>query len=68
MADPRVHLNVRLNSAGVEWLDRLSREDNARREVQVREDFCTRSDVFRAALAVARKHEAEVVAVLKERL
>lgn len=52
----RVPLNVRIGIKGREWLDLLSREHPTPGGV---------SDVVRAALAVARKHEKEVVAYLK---
>lgn len=57
MADARIHTPFRINQAGRDWLDQLAQEGGV-----------DRSAVIRAALAVARKHEAEVKARIKEQM
>jgi hypothetical protein len=55
MADPRVHVSFRIAGKGWDWLTQLALDHGV-----------PRSSVIRAALAVARKHEPEVIDRLKE--
>lgn len=54
-------LNVRLGVTGVGWLDQIALDESG---IHPAKRF-TRTDVVRACLAVARKHEREVRDVLR---
>ena len=53
--EPRTHIGFRVGAAGLAWLEHLAGYHRV-----------DRSEVIRACLAVARRHEAEVVARLEE--
>lgn len=50
----RTIVNVRMKRPGVEWLDRLAADSRR-----------TRSEVIRASIAVAARHEQELDALLR---
>lgn len=56
----RRYVPVRLGAAGEQWLTRLAEEETARSGVKI-----TRSDAIRAALAVAKYHEKEVLTIMR---
>lgn len=56
----RKHVNLLLGAAGVTWLDKM-----VRKAMHESGPVPTRSSVIRASLAVARRHEDEVLEVLK---
>jgi hypothetical protein len=60
---PRAHVNFRIGSSGVDWLDLLATEETTDEKKPV-----SRSDVLRASLAVARKYESEVRTVIRTAL
>lgn len=53
--DPRVHVTFRSGRKGVDWIDALAERTAT-----------TRSRVFRACLAVARRRENEVVHIIEQ--
>lgn len=59
----RQFLGVKVSDNGFKWLDSLAEEEQVGSGTPT-----TRSDVVRAALYVARKHEGEVFAVLRARM
>lgn len=56
-AEPRAHVTFRLGTGGRDWIKGLAATYQPRGG---------HSAVLRAALAVARRHEREVTALLKE--
>ena len=53
--DPRLHITFRLGVKGYDWLTQVAVDHGVRR-----------SEVIRHALAVAKKHEGEVIARIKD--
>lgn len=60
----RIQVAVRLGAGGVTWLDQIARE--TRDDYDPTSPVPSRSDVIRAALVVARRHEAEVKKAIRE--
>jgi Arc/MetJ-type ribon-helix-helix transcriptional regulator len=58
--EPRERITVRLARAGIRWMDDLAVENPG-----IEMD---RSAVVRAALAVARRHEAELIETIREQM
>lgn len=59
----RQQINTRIGTAGIAWIDQIALDES----VHVGH-LLNRSDVMRAALAVARDHEREVRAILRRRV
>jgi hypothetical protein len=55
-SDPRIAITFRLGLVGKDWIDYLAHTHRV-----------DRSEVIRAALAVAKKHESELISRLEER-
>lgn len=56
-------INFRIGPKGAEWLDTLAVAESVEANKRI-----SRSDVIRAALVVARKHEPEVKKLLRAQL
>lgn len=56
----RVYLGVRIGGVGMDWLDTLAEDQSVATGFDI-----SRSDVTRAALAVAKRHEAEVITAIR---
>ena len=59
----RIHVNLMLGRSGADWLDAIAAKGSQTSDARI-----TRSAVIRAALTVARRHEAEVLAILEKQL
>jgi hypothetical protein len=64
MRPETVPLNVRLGVPGVAWIDQMALDESG---IHPERRF-NRTDIVRAALAVARKHEKEVRDVLRSQV
>jgi hypothetical protein len=64
METEKVPLNIRLGSTGVGWIDQVALDESG---IHPSRRF-NRTDVVRAALAVAARHEREVRDVLRAQL